>query len=465
MRWRADRVRRPATCSRRWRRRLGASLALSASRTLVRSQASRSWASRISSSHVSLVGEAVEGQPREAELAGLGDAVLDARVQPVADLQRDDVGVVLVGQKALVAVSVDVGEAQLGAGVRAFLAHDQPRSLGPAPRGRGGRSARPPRRPRAACRRRRAPAATRRRPAPARRGRRSRSCSSPTRTRSGGRATRSANSCVAPALSDRARIATGSSAWRSATSAGSCASACVKDHHMVGGGVGARVAGPQHHRQRLAGAIQPAAQRMKAEAVLAMGRRALLLGMHLDQMAVEVQHDPLPAGRPAPTRVRAPPPAPSGSPPAPGRRSRAARATPSNATRSARTGRADRPARRDRRRTRRHRSASSPDRPAPDPGRASAAGDADAPAPRSDAPVTPRRAGQLGRQRRPRARHQPARVGHDPKRSDLRVMLHRQDDVLLSGVATFDKPHLPCSGGQFSAPNPTATTTAVTNRG
>jgi hypothetical protein len=46
-----------------------------------------------------LVGrEGVEGQAREAELAGLSDPVLDACVQPVADLQADDVDAVLVGE-------------------------------------------------------------------------------------------------------------------------------------------------------------------------------------------------------------------------------------------------------------------------------------------------------------------------------------------------------------------------------
>ena len=46
-----------------------------------------------------LVGrEGLEGQAREAELAGLGNPILDARVQPVADLQADDVDAVLVGE-------------------------------------------------------------------------------------------------------------------------------------------------------------------------------------------------------------------------------------------------------------------------------------------------------------------------------------------------------------------------------
>ena len=40
----------------------------------------------------------MEGQAREAELAGLGNPILDARVQPVADLQADDVDAVLVGE-------------------------------------------------------------------------------------------------------------------------------------------------------------------------------------------------------------------------------------------------------------------------------------------------------------------------------------------------------------------------------
>ena len=80
-----------------------------------------------------LVGlERLEGQPAEPELLRFLDAVLDAGVQAVAALELGDVCVGLVGEEALVAVPVGVGEAQLRAGVRPLLAHDQPCPFRPA---------------------------------------------------------------------------------------------------------------------------------------------------------------------------------------------------------------------------------------------------------------------------------------------------------------------------------------------
>ena len=61
---------------------------------------------------------------------------------------------------------------------------------------------------------------------------------------------------------------------------------------MIGCGVGAGVAGPQDGSQRLAGAIaavQPAAQRVEPEALLVGRRRALLVGVRVDQGRVNVQ--------------------------------------------------------------------------------------------------------------------------------------------------------------------------------
>ena len=48
-----------------------------------------------------------------------------------AGFQSGDVVAALIGEKRLVAVPVDIGEAQLGAGVRALAADDQPSVLGP----------------------------------------------------------------------------------------------------------------------------------------------------------------------------------------------------------------------------------------------------------------------------------------------------------------------------------------------
>ena len=80
-----------------------------------------------------LVGlERLEGEAAEAELLLFLDAVLDAGVEAVTPLELGDVCVLLVGEEALVAVSVLVGEAQLRARVRALLSHDQPRPLRPS---------------------------------------------------------------------------------------------------------------------------------------------------------------------------------------------------------------------------------------------------------------------------------------------------------------------------------------------
>jgi len=52
-------------------------------------------------------------------------------VGAVAGLQHGQIAVFLVGDKALEAVPVDVGEAQLGAGMRALAADEQARALRP----------------------------------------------------------------------------------------------------------------------------------------------------------------------------------------------------------------------------------------------------------------------------------------------------------------------------------------------
>jgi hypothetical protein len=71
-------------------------------------------------------GKRVKRQVRRA--AGLErlDAVLDLGVLAVKDLQGGDVRVLLVGDEALEAMPIEVGEAQLRAGVRALAAADQP---------------------------------------------------------------------------------------------------------------------------------------------------------------------------------------------------------------------------------------------------------------------------------------------------------------------------------------------------
>ena len=76
----------------------------------------------------------------ERQVAGAGrlqrlDAVLDLSVLAVKYLELGDVLVGLVGDEALEAMTVQVGEGQLRAGVRALAPTDQPGSLGPAREG------------------------------------------------------------------------------------------------------------------------------------------------------------------------------------------------------------------------------------------------------------------------------------------------------------------------------------------
>jgi hypothetical protein len=67
----------------------------------------------------------------------------------------------------------------------------------------------------------------------------------------------------------------------------------LQDLEMVGGGVRARVPRPQDGGQRLAGLVQIAAQRVKAETAFVVAGRLLLLGVGTEQGRVEVQGDRL----------------------------------------------------------------------------------------------------------------------------------------------------------------------------
>ena len=70
----------------------------------------------------------------------------------------------------------------------------------------------------------------------------------------------------------------------------------LQDLEVIGGGVGPGVAGAQQARQRLAGLIQVAEQRVKAEAALVVPRRALLLGGGAEQGGVDAEGDRLGPG-------------------------------------------------------------------------------------------------------------------------------------------------------------------------
>ena len=60
------------------------------------------------------------------------DAVFGAGPAAVAEFQVGELTLFGVGDEAGDAAAVDVGEAQLGAGMRAFLAGDDAHALGPA---------------------------------------------------------------------------------------------------------------------------------------------------------------------------------------------------------------------------------------------------------------------------------------------------------------------------------------------
>jgi hypothetical protein len=64
----------------------------------------------------------------------------------------------------------------------------------------------------------------------------------------------------------------------------------VQDLHVVGCGVGPGISRAKHRRQGFVGGVQPATERMKAKAVLVIGRGVLLLGVSGEQGGVEVQH-------------------------------------------------------------------------------------------------------------------------------------------------------------------------------
>jgi hypothetical protein len=76
--------------------------------------------------------EVSEGQGPQPGLLVVADVILDPCAGTVATLENRDVGVGLVGEDRLEAIAVVVCEGELGAGMRAFAAHDHPRALRPA---------------------------------------------------------------------------------------------------------------------------------------------------------------------------------------------------------------------------------------------------------------------------------------------------------------------------------------------
>ena len=75
--------------------------------------------------------EVAEGQVPEAGVFVVADVVFATGALAMAQLERLDVGVGLVGQDGLEAVAVVIGEGQLRAGMRALAPHDHPRRRRP----------------------------------------------------------------------------------------------------------------------------------------------------------------------------------------------------------------------------------------------------------------------------------------------------------------------------------------------
>ena len=121
-----------AACSTRWRSCLGSATASAPSKHSGWAQAVRSWAISTSCSQAVVADEVVAGQVAQPGVFGGADAVLDVGAVAVAQLQRGDVGVGLVGDEHLMPEPFGgVEQAELGAGVRPFAAGDHPRAVAP----------------------------------------------------------------------------------------------------------------------------------------------------------------------------------------------------------------------------------------------------------------------------------------------------------------------------------------------
>ena len=130
---RPERTRRPATCSRRWRTRLGSARASSPIQAEQRRPAQQGLRQQRDLQPGLVVGEGGEGHASHPGLLGDADRVLDAGPAAVAQLQGGDVLIALVGDEGGVAVAgLAVEDRELGAGMGTLAADDQPRALGPA---------------------------------------------------------------------------------------------------------------------------------------------------------------------------------------------------------------------------------------------------------------------------------------------------------------------------------------------
>ena len=207
----------------------------------------------------------------------------------MSQLQGGDVGVGLIGDEGGVAIALRVKDLELRAGVGALPAHDQPRALGPggeidvlAQLGDPGALAHL--------------ASGVDRALPCRLGRLQDRLAHPLVDLV---ADREADAGVAAILREGVGAPTDVGAYEDL--AVEVLGRQLLERHLqhlevIGGGVGAGVAGPQQAGQRLAGLVEVAEQRVEAEASLVVARRPLLLGGGAEQGGVDAERDRLGPG-------------------------------------------------------------------------------------------------------------------------------------------------------------------------
>ncbi len=413
----------PATCSSRCRRRFGSALASSPVQADQPGPAEQVLGDQRDLQPGLVV---LEGVVREVAHAGVlagADRVLNAGAAAVTQLQDGDVVAFLVGEEARVPVTVLVEDRELRAGVRTLAAADQPGTF------------RPLGQVHAVCQLRHpgavpilAGAVDRLYP------RRFWDFEDRSTNRLGQLVpNREADPGFAAVRGERVRAPADIGADQDLpveVLGGQLLQREPEHGEVIGGRVRAGVPRSEDRRQRLAGLIQPAAERMKPVPVLVVPGRHLLLRVRGQQRRVDVQRDRLRPG------ARVPHPRPGRRPSRPNRgRATARRSTsapdgsssPTLLRRTAAPGPDTRPCRS---RSRRRRRASPPRHAAPGPDRAPSDAHAWPPTPPTDAVGQPDAIGQLDQQRDPRVRDQTLAVRRHFYRSETSLWLH-QLGVLL----------------------------------
>ena len=128
---RPPRTMRPAAEKSRSRSRFGSQRRAVPVRASMVVQARSSQARATISAPDLVLGVAVQGEVAQAGVLGAADPVLAPGAAAVPEFQVGELAALGAGGEAGEAVAVDVGEPQLRAGVRAFLADDDPHALRP----------------------------------------------------------------------------------------------------------------------------------------------------------------------------------------------------------------------------------------------------------------------------------------------------------------------------------------------